>query len=118
MIFAVVLVGAIVADDKGIAVTRHEERVAGAISNADPNAQQAPVGANGNTEAAHNATPAPDSTAEVVQLAAGAESSVVRRITDCVRFAVPTGDQMAPRQRSDRLRGDLYAGGLRKRVVD
>jgi hypothetical protein len=45
MIFAVVLVGAIVADDNGIAVTRHEERVAGAISNAHPNARQAPVGA-------------------------------------------------------------------------
>jgi hypothetical protein len=45
--FAVALVAAIVADDKGIAVTRQEERVAGAISNADQNTRQAPVGATG-----------------------------------------------------------------------
>jgi hypothetical protein len=64
-----------------------------------------------------DAIPAPDSIAEVVQFGAAAESSVVHRITNCVRFAVPTG-RMAAHQRSDRLRDDLYAGGLRKRVVD
>jgi hypothetical protein len=112
--FAVALVAAIVADDKGIAVTRQEERVAGAISNAD---QATGSGwRNGNTEAANNATPAPDSAAEVVQFGAAAESSVVHRSTDCVRFAVPTGDRMAAHRRLDRRRVYLCGGGLRKRV--
>jgi hypothetical protein len=48
MMFALVLVAVIVADDKGIAVTRQNERVAGAISNADQNRPQAaPVGVTG-----------------------------------------------------------------------
>ena len=114
--FAVVLVAAIVADDKGIAVTRQEERVAGANQQCR---SEHPTGSgwrNGNTEAANNATPAPDSAAEVVQFGAAAESSVVHRSTDCVRFAVPTGDRMAAHRRLDRRRVYLCGGGLRKRV--
>jgi hypothetical protein len=47
MMFAVVLVAVIVADDKGIAVARQKQRDAGAISIADQNARQAPVGTTG-----------------------------------------------------------------------
>jgi hypothetical protein len=115
MMFAVALVAAIVADDKGIAVTRQEERVAGA----QQCRSEHPTGSgwcNGNTEAANNATPAPDSAAQVVQFGAAAESSVVHRSSDCVRFAVPTGDRMAAHRRLDRRRVYLCGGGLRKRV--
>jgi hypothetical protein len=48
MTFAVMLEAVIVADDKGIAVTRQKERVAGAITNADQDRPPAaPVGVTG-----------------------------------------------------------------------